>query len=93
MLDEPTNNLDPRYQIETLRIVRDLGVTVIAAMHDLNQAAAFCDRVVMMRDGAIIAEGPPDETLTVAAIESLYGLSVLVDRHPRSGRPRITFDG
>ncbi len=93
VLDEPTNHLDPRYQIEILRIVRDLGVTVIAAMHDLNQAAMFCDRIVMIRDGTIVADGPPDETLSAAAIESLYGVSVLVDRNPRSGRPRVSFDG
>ena len=93
VLDEPTNHLDPRYQMEMLRLVRGLGVTVVAALHDLNQAAAFCDRMVMMRGGRIVADGPPADVLTADALGDLYGLEALVDRHPRTGRSRVTFHG
>lgn len=72
ILDEPTNHLDITYQLELMRLVKGLDVTVIAAIHDLNIAAAFCDRIYMLQDGNIAAEGTPEEVLTVERIEEIY---------------------
>lgn len=85
-MDEPTNHLDFRYQIEFLRFVRDIGVTVIAALHDLNLAAMFCDRLCLMDQGRIVAEGPPEAVLTSDRIAEVYGLDAIVSHHPRTGR-------
>ena len=59
ILDEPTNHLDIRYQLETMDLVKSLGITTLAALHDLNIATSYCDGVYVMKDGAIVAAGPP----------------------------------
>jgi iron complex transport system ATP-binding protein len=90
MLDEPTNHLDPRHQIEILGLVKRQRITTIAAIHDLNLAAAFCDRIYVIAEGAIAGCGTPDEVLTEDMLKTVYGVSALVDKHPVSSRPRIT---
>ncbi|WP_164076674.1 ATP-binding cassette domain-containing protein, partial [Stenotrophomonas maltophilia] len=55
ILDEPTNHLDPRYQLELLRLLRGLGLSTLASFHDLNLAAAFCDRLYVLDGGRIVA--------------------------------------
>ena len=72
VLDEPTNHLDITYQLELMRIVKKLDVTVVAAVHDLNIAAMFCDRLYMLQEGKIVAEGTPEEVLTRERIEEIY---------------------
>ena len=72
VLDEPTNHLDITYQLELMRIVKALDVTVVAAVHDLNIAAMFCDRLYMLQEGRIVAEGTPEEVLTSERIEQIY---------------------
>ena len=72
VLDEPTNHLDITYQLELMRIVKKLDVTVVAAVHDLNIAAMFCDRLYMLQEGKIVAEGTPGEVLTGERIEEIY---------------------
>ena len=59
ILDEPTNHLDIRYQVEILELVAGLGITVLAAIHDLSLAALFCDTVHLISGGRLIASGPP----------------------------------
>jgi iron complex transport system ATP-binding protein len=74
LLDEPTNHLDIRHQLEILRLVRDLGVSTLAALHDLNQAAEHCDRLYLMDGGRIVACGTPEEVLTPERISQVSGV-------------------
>jgi iron complex transport system ATP-binding protein len=91
ILDEPTNHLDPRYQLELLRLIKTLGLATLASFHDLNLAAAFCDRLYVLDHGRVVASGTPTEVLTEALLAEVYGVQVLVDRHPLAGHPRITW--
>ncbi|SDJ77808.1 iron complex transport system ATP-binding protein [Ferrimonas sediminum] len=92
LLDEPTNHLDVRYQIETLKLVRSLGITVVASIHDLNLASAYCDRILLLSEGALVASGLPQQVLTADRIRSVYGVDARVDMHPNGRYPRITYD-
>jgi len=91
VLDEPTNHLDVRYQLEILGLVKDLGVTTLAALHDLNLAALYCDRLYAIGEGEITAHGAPEEVLTPALIQDLYGVEAEVTVHPRTGKPQVAF--
>jgi iron complex transport system ATP-binding protein len=86
LLDEPTASLDLGYQLEiqTLltRLNHERGVTMVLATHDLNLAAAVCNRLVMMRDGSVLAQGPTRDVLTPVHIRQLYGVHAEVRRHP-----------
>ncbi|MGN4193023.1 ABC transporter ATP-binding protein [Burkholderia gladioli] len=90
MLDEPTNHLDARHQIALLALVKRLRITTLATIHDLNLAAAFCDRLFVLADGEIVASGTPDEVLTTELLRAVYGVEAIVDRHPGGAYPRIT---
>ncbi|ENK1243763.1 ABC transporter ATP-binding protein [Clostridium botulinum] len=72
ILDEPTNHLDIKYQIQILNLVKSLGITVLVAIHDLNLAAAYCDRIYVMHKGRIAASGKPKEVLTTKLIKEIY---------------------
>lgn len=72
VLDEPTNHLDIRYQLEIMDIVKSLNLTVVAAIHDLNIAAMYCDRLIVIQDGTIVGVGTPRELLTHDFIQSVY---------------------
>ncbi len=82
LLDEPTANLDIRHQLEVMEIVRTIvkrkGMIAIVAIHDLNLASRYADRIVMMKDGKIFAAGKPDEILTPDNIEKTYNIKVKV---------------
>ncbi|WP_437882253.1 ABC transporter ATP-binding protein [Pseudomonas sp. LRF_L74] len=91
ILDEPTNHLDPRYQIELLRHLRSLPVSTLASFHDLNLAAAFCDRLYVLANGRLVAEGSPEQVLNAELLLHVFGVRALVDRHPLAGHPRITW--
>lgn len=91
LLDEPTNHLDPRYQIELLQVIKRLNIGVLASLHDLNLAAAFCDRLYVINHGRIVASGTPAEVLTVDILRDVFCVEALVDTHPLSGHPRITW--
>lgn len=84
ILDEPTNHLDIKYQIQILNIVKKLGITVLVALHDLNIAAAYCDRLYIMKDGNIKAVGKPKEVLTEEIIKEVYEVCSVVhkDKEP-----------
>ncbi len=89
ILDEPTNHLDVRHQVEILEVVAGLGVTVLAALHDLSLAALFCDPVYILAAGQIAAGGPPASVLTEQTILRAYGADVLVVPHPDTGQPHL----
>lgn len=95
LLDEPTNHLDIAAQLHAMRVLRDLaadGVTVVAALHDLNLAASTCDHVVLLDQGRVVAAGPVSDVLVPAVLEPVYGVRVDVLTHPRTGRPVLSFD-
>ncbi|PKG24741.1 ABC transporter ATP-binding protein [Niallia nealsonii] len=72
ILDEPTNHLDIRYQIEILECVKELNIGVLAALHDLEMAAHYCDYLYAIKNGAVYAHGTPEQVLTSETIEALY---------------------
>jgi iron complex transport system ATP-binding protein len=88
-LDEPTNHLDIHHQIEILRLVRRLDLTSVVALHDLNLAAMFCDRIVVLQDGAVVASGNPAEVLTESLLREVFRVDAEVSPEPDSGRPHI----
>jgi len=93
LLDEPTTHLDISHQVEILELVKSLnreqGVTVVAAMHDLNLAALFFERLVLLKEGAIFADGSPREVLTEDTIQDVFSASVKVSQHPVTSVPHI----
>ncbi|WP_153914405.1 ABC transporter ATP-binding protein [Shewanella sp. TC10] len=91
ILDEPTNHLDIRYQIQILELVRQLGISVIASIHDLNLASAVCDRLLLLDEGKCIAQGLPDEVLTEAIIGDVFDVCCQISKHPQHGKPLITY--
>lgn len=91
VLDEPTNHLDVRYQFEIMNLLRSLGVTAIAALHELNIAAHYCDRLYLLQNGRLAASGTPAEVLTAERIASVYGVRAAIRVNPETGRPHIEF--
>ena len=96
LLDEPTSNLDILHQLKILGLVRTLvddGLTVIAAIHDLNLAARYCDRLVLLSEGRVVTEGPPEEVLAPETIESTFGVRSAIHRDPVTGALAISLIG
>ena len=93
LLDEPTTFLDVAHQVEVLDLLvdlnRDRGTTIVMVLHDLNLAARYADHLVAIADGRVHSAGPPDEVLTAARIEEIYGQEVVVIPHPATGRPLV----
>ena len=92
LLDEPTSMLDPLHQHTTLEAVRrfaDCGAAVLVILHDLNLAARYCDRILLLEQGRCHAFATPDAVLTPAALKAVYGIDVLVQAHPERGHPLI----
>jgi iron complex transport system ATP-binding protein len=89
ILDEPTNHLDIHNQVEILEIVAGLGVTVLAALHDLSLAALFCHTIHVLSAGQVVTAGPPGAVLTPETIHRAYGADVLVISHPDTGTPHL----
>lgn len=92
LLDEPTAALDLRHQelvLRNARQLRDFGACVVIVLHDLNLAAAYSDRVIMMADGHIVADGTPEEVFTAERIEEVYRQPVVITSHPTRGCPLI----
>ena len=96
ILDEATSSLDIRHSIEIMRIVhkrvKERGVTVIAAIHDLNLAASFCDEVIVLQRGRIAAFGPVADTLTQDLILNIFAVRSHVRFHPETQAPYIEYD-
>ena len=94
LLDEPTNHLDVQAQLAALRLVRraaGTGTTAVVALHDLNLAAAYCDHLVLLSGGRVVAAGTVEEVLVPEVIDPVYGVRTTVLRHPTTGRPVLTF--
>lgn len=93
LLDEPTNHLDINHQLDIGALVRRLnrerGMTTVWVSHDLNLAAEFCGRIVVVAEGLVVADGPPEQVITAEALAQLYGIRVPVMRNPASGRPLV----
>jgi iron complex transport system ATP-binding protein len=70
-------------------LIRRLGITTIAALHDLNLAAAYCDQIFVLKDGSLKAHGAAADVLTVPLIEEVYGVKAQIGRHPLTGRPHV----
>jgi iron complex transport system ATP-binding protein len=92
LMDEPTNHLDIRHQLEVLALAKSLGITVLVSIHDLNLAASFCDRFILMNNGSIVANGDYQSVLTQTNLEQVFGVKAEIDPHPFHNGPRITFD-
>jgi iron complex transport system ATP-binding protein len=93
LLDEPTASLDINHQVRTLELVRDLvgsGKTAVAAIHDLNLAAHYCDELVLLADGDVAAAGPPADVLTEEYLEGAFEANAVVSRHPVTGSVYVT---
>ncbi|GAA2600613.1 ABC transporter ATP-binding protein [Streptomyces axinellae] len=91
VLDEPTNHLDVRYQLELLALVRGLGTTNLLALHDLNLAAHFCDRLYVLDSGRVVRSGTPEEVLTAEMLAEVYGVRAEVSTHPTTGAPTVVY--
>lgn len=93
LLDEPTTFLDINHQVELLRLLRTLnagsGKTIVAVLHDINLASRYCDHIIAMADGAIVAEGIPREVITAELIQKVFGLACVIVTDPVAGTPII----
>jgi iron complex transport system ATP-binding protein len=92
LLDEPTSALDPLHQHITLQAIRafaDRGVAVLVILHDLNLAARYCDRVLLLQGGSPHALDTPEQVLRPEPLKAVFGLEVLVQSHPERGHPLI----
>lgn len=90
ILDEPTNHLDITHQLQLLKIVKNLDCTVISAIHDLNIAAMFCDRIYVLKKGQIVADGTPEEVFTKELIKDIYQVDVEIVKDS-NGKMHILF--
>lgn len=91
VLDEPTNHLDIKAQLELLELVRGLHVTTIAALHDLNLAATYCDRLYAVKNGRVVAAGPVAAVLTPPFMADVFGVNAHCGIHPVTGRFHLAF--
>ncbi|GLZ01131.1 iron chelate uptake ABC transporter family permease subunit [Actinoplanes sp. NBRC 103695] len=91
LLDEPTNHLDIGAQLELLDLVRELGLTTVAALHELDHAVAYCDAVALLDQGRVVAAGEPVAVLTLERLADVFGVRAAVTTHPLTGRPHLVF--
>jgi len=93
ILDEPTVHLDINHQVEIFDLVKRLneekGLTIIAALHDLNQAAIYFDRLIILKEGRLVADGPPRSVLTREMVKDVFGITVQIHPHPTLGKPQV----
>ena len=94
LLDEPTANLDIQHQLQVMDLVRRLvddGLAAVTAMHDLNMASAYCDRIYVMSEGRVVTSGTPAEVLLPDLIKQVFGVGVTIIHDPHTGKPRLEF--
>lgn len=91
LLDEPISALDVTHQVEVLALVqrlsRERGLGVVVVLHDVNMAARFCDEILALKAGRLIARGTPDEIVTPPRLQAIYGIAMDVIAHPSTGKP------
>ncbi len=91
ILDEPTNHLDVGYQYQIMNILKEQNITVFSSIHDLNIAAYYCDKIIVMDHGAIVDCGTPETVFTPTMIERLFGVSAEISLNRTTGKIRIFF--
>ncbi len=91
ILDEPTNHLDISYQMQIFELIKSLNVTVLSAIHDLNLAALFCDRLIVLKDGKVFLEGTPEEILTSENIYNIYGVNTTIELNSVTNKLNISY--
>jgi iron complex transport system ATP-binding protein len=91
ILDEPTNHLDIKHQLQVMDLISSLKLTVLAALHDLNIAATYCDRIYVIKDGRVVTSGTPGEVLTPQLLRKVFDVHAEVTLHPLTQRPSITY--
>lgn len=90
ILDEPTNHLDIKHQLHFMSLAKDLKITVISAIHDLNIAAMYCDKIYALKEGQIIASGSVDEVITEEVIKTLYDVEAKII-YDEEKKPHVIF--
>lgn len=90
ILDEPTNHLDIGHQIEIMNIIKKMGVTVLSAIHDMNMAAIYCDKLVIMKNGEVVTQGSVEETLTSEMLKNLFNVDAEI--HDLKGRKHVIYN-
>lgn len=97
LLDEPTAHLDLRHQLDIARLLLQLnaeeGLTVLWVSHDLNLASEFCPRLLLLRNGSLVADGTPEEVVTAQTLREVYSLDLPITPNPLSGRPQVILTG
>lgn len=91
LLDEPTNHLDVNAALDLLELVRSLDLSTLCVLHDLNLAAAYCDRVCVLSAGQVVAVGSPADVLTESLVHHVFGVRAHRMTHPATGRPLLAF--
>jgi iron complex transport system ATP-binding protein len=91
LMDEPTNHLDVYYQHQIMHLVKDLNITVIMTVHDLNLAAQHCQRLILLQDGRLIADGSADEVLQAERLTEVFNIRCVRDIDPYNDLPRVSF--
>ncbi|MFI1757973.1 ABC transporter ATP-binding protein [Streptomyces sp. NPDC020571] len=91
VLDEPTNHLDVRHQVALLSLLRGAGLTVLVVLHDLNLAAAACDRLGVLSQGHLVASGTPADVLTTDLVADVFGVKASIVPHPLTGDPQLLY--
>ena len=90
-LDEPTTYLDIRYQLQILKLIRQLnrefGITIVMVLHDINQSLNYSDEIIAMKDGKIIAQGQPEEVITTEIVHEVYDVDLQIQK--TDGKPFI----
>ncbi len=91
VLDEPTNHLDIAHQLQLMELVKKLPITIIAALHDLNLAATYCDELFVMQRGELALQGTPEEILTVQNLQQIFDVEAGVAINPFTKKQHIYF--
>ncbi|PWW26896.1 iron complex transport system ATP-binding protein [Cytobacillus oceanisediminis] len=91
ILDEPTNHLDIEHQYQLMDLVKDLPITIVAALHDLNLAAGYCDELLVMKDGALYMEGTPEQVLTEETLKEVFHMQAGVTKNPFTQKLHLFF--
>ena len=93
IMDEPTNHLDMYYQHQILMLAKTLNITLLITIHDLNLAAQYCDRIVMLNNGKLVADDTPEAVFTAEKLTEVFKLECAIDKNPFTQSTRITFSG
>jgi iron complex transport system ATP-binding protein len=91
VLDEPTNHLDIRHQLEVLALIRDLDMTIVTSLHDLNMAAGICDDILLLQHGRMCGFGPPEKVLTAASVSAAFRVDARAERLSPSNQTHFSF--